>query len=89
MLAHETPEEDALAAAARRFRARVWGGVVIERDELTAILAESGFGAIRSDYPVGSYRAICARRADDVARILPGDVEPEQTNHTGALPRPA
>lgn len=89
VLAHEMPDQDPLATAARRFRARVWGGGVIERDELAAILGESGFGAIRSDYPVGCFRAICARRAEDVAGILPGHVEPEQAHHPGAVSRPA
>ncbi len=89
VLAHEMPDTDPVAAAARRFRARVWGGGVIGRGELTAILGESGFGAIRSDYPIGCFRAICARRLSDVAGILPGDVEPEQADHPGALSRPA
>jgi hypothetical protein len=89
VLTHELPSGDPLAAAARRFRARIWGGGVIDHGELTAILGESGFGAIRSDYPVGSFRAICACRASDAAEILPGHVDPERANHAGAVPRPA
>lgn len=89
VLTHELPDGDPLAAAARRFRAQVWGGGVIEHDELIAIMAESGFGAIRGDYPVGSFRAICGQRAGDGAGILRRDVESERANHAGALPRPA
>jgi len=39
----------------------VWGGGVIGREELTAILAESGFETVHPDYPIGSFRAICAQ----------------------------
>jgi precorrin-6B methylase 2 len=62
VLANELPGDDPLVAAARRFRARVWGGGVIEPPALESALAEAGFDAVRADYPVASFRAICARR---------------------------
>ncbi len=66
VLAHELPGGDHRAAAARRFRARIWGGGVLGAEELEEMLGESGFVGIRSDYPVGSFRAICARSPLDV-----------------------
>lgn len=62
VLASELPVDDPLVAAARRFRARVWGGGVIDPETLEADLAEAGFEAVRADHPVASFRAICARR---------------------------
>ncbi|HKJ36181.1 MAG TPA: class I SAM-dependent methyltransferase [Solirubrobacterales bacterium] len=62
VLASELPADDPLVAAARRFRARVWGGGVIETAELKSALAGAGFDAARTDHPVASFRAICARR---------------------------
>ncbi len=61
VLAHELPDDDRRSTAARRFRARIWGGGVVGPDELGSMLAASGFEAIRGDYPIGSFRAICAR----------------------------
>jgi len=60
-LTHEIPAGDRRSAAARGRCARIWGGGVIGGDEIAEMLAGSGFGSIRGDYPVGSFRATCAR----------------------------
>ena len=94
VLGHELPDgatDDSLGVAARRFRAGVWGGGVIEAPELSQLLAVAGFASIRADYPVGAFRAVCAMRAgpnDDepaAAGILPADDEPEREDHTRVL----
>ncbi len=73
MLTHEIPAHDRQAAAARSFRARVWGGGVVGAEEIAAMLERSGFGSIQGDYPVGSFRATCARNP------VPEPVEPAST----------
>ncbi len=49
VLAHEMPDTDPLAAAARRFRARVWGGGVYESDTFYRVSPEgtSAAAAVR------------------------------------------
>jgi SAM-dependent methyltransferase len=85
--------EDPVGDAAHRFRAGVWGGGVIEAPELSALLAAAGFASIRSDYPVGAFRAVCAtapgtKRSGSngrpAAEILPAH-EPEREDHTRAV----
>ncbi len=63
MLTSELPEDQPMVAAARRFRARIWGGGVIGSEELEAALRAAGFGGVHSEHPIGSFRAITARRA--------------------------
>jgi precorrin-6B methylase 2 len=63
MLTSELPEDRPMVAAARRFRARIWGGGVLRSEELEAALWASGFGGVHSEHPIGSFRAITARRA--------------------------
>lgn len=65
MLISELPENAPLVAAARRFRARVWGGGVVEAEELAESLSAAGFGEVRCEHPIGSFRAISARRPAD------------------------
>ena len=69
-----------MVAAARRFRARIWGGGVLGSKELEAALWASGFGGVQSEHPIGSFRAITARRApagesaeSSIARLAAGD----------------
>ena len=62
VLTHELPVDDRPAAAARSFQARIWGGGVIGAGEIAAMLGDAGYGSIRGQYPVGAFRATCARR---------------------------
>lgn len=70
----ELPDDAPIVAAARRFRARVWGGGVVSADALRAELAEAGFDSNEVDHPIGSFRAICARRAPESGVIEPGEL---------------
>lgn len=63
VLALEVPVADPVAAAAARFRARLWGGGALSADELTAKLEVAGFEDARVDPPVGGYRMFAGRRA--------------------------
>lgn len=56
----EAPEP--LIAAARRFRAGVWGGRAAPSGQLTEKLLAAGFEEVRPDPPVGSFRCTNARR---------------------------
>lgn len=62
VLALELPEDAPMIAAARRFRARVWGGGSMAPERLRTLLAEAGLGPTEVEHPIGSFRAICARR---------------------------
>lgn len=62
LLSNELPSDDPRVAAARRFRSRIWGGGTMSPDSLTLALTEAGFGEVRSEHPIGSFRMICARR---------------------------
>lgn len=62
VLTSELPEGAPLTAAARRFRARVWGGGAIDSGQLPAALTDAGFEAVRDEHPIGSFRAVCAQR---------------------------
>jgi ubiquinone/menaquinone biosynthesis C-methylase UbiE len=61
VLALDSPEADSLALAARRVRARLWGGGLIEAEEMTTMLNAAGFGSVRAGAPVGAYRTFAAR----------------------------
>jgi len=63
MLTSELPEDQPMVAAARRFRARIWGGGVLGSEQLEAALWTAGFDGVHSEHPIGSFRAITARRA--------------------------
>ena len=73
-----------LTAAARRFRARVWGGGVVAAEELGAALTAAGFDAVRDEHPIGSFRAICARRPRGRGRARPGAARRAQRLLIGA-----
>jgi SAM-dependent methyltransferase len=62
VLIDDLPADEPLTAAARRFRARVWGGGVTSPQELGRALDAAGFEAARAGGPIGSFRAVCARR---------------------------
>lgn len=62
VLIDDLPDDEPLTAAARRFRARVWGGGATSVKELGRALEEAGFEAARASGPIGSFRAVCARR---------------------------
>lgn len=62
VLSLDTDTPDELLAAARRFRAGVWGGRAISAERLAAKLRDSGYGEVRSDPPVGAFRCVNARR---------------------------
>lgn len=61
-LIDDLPADEPLTAAARRFRARVWGGGATSPEELGQALQAAGFEAARASGPIGSFRAVCARR---------------------------
>lgn len=63
VLALDLPFGDPLAAAARRFRARVWGGGTVTSVELLARLREAGLADAHTHPPVGAYRMYAARRS--------------------------
>ncbi len=63
VLALDVPVADPVAAAASRFRARLWGGGAVSADELIARLTAAGFEDARADPPVGGYRMFAGRRA--------------------------
>ena len=62
VLTLDTEADDRLHAAARRFRAGVWGGRAISADLLARKLAGAGFDEVRADPPVGAFRCLNARR---------------------------
>lgn len=73
VLTHELPEGSPMVSAARRFRARVWGGGVVAPERLRTDLVEAGFAPAEVDHPIGSFRAICARRTPaPTADLAPG-----------------
>ncbi len=74
VLALDVPESDPVAAAASRFRARLWGGGAVSADELIARLDLAGFEHSRANPPVGGYRMFAARRAQ-AAAADPGTVD--------------
>lgn len=53
-----------LLDAARRLRARVWGGGHIEPAALSALLGEAGLGELRCDPPIGAFRFLHGRRPE-------------------------
>jgi predicted O-methyltransferase YrrM len=63
VLALEVPATDPVAAAAARFRARLWGGGAVSAEELIAKLEGAGFEDARFDPPVGAYRMFAGRRS--------------------------
>lgn len=67
VLALELPEDEALVAASRRVRARLWGGGAIDPDALTGRLGRAGFENAQAHPPVGAYRMYAARRPPSVA----------------------
>lgn len=62
VLANDPPGGAGALGAARRFRARIWGGGTIDASSLGSRLERIGFEGVRTDYPIGSFRAICAAR---------------------------
>jgi SAM-dependent methyltransferase len=61
VLALDGSEADELALAARRVRARLWGGGLIGTAEMTTLLTGAGFASVRAGAPVGAYRTFAAR----------------------------
>jgi SAM-dependent methyltransferase len=76
LLTHALDGEDRLAGAGRRFRARVWGGGALPAEELTGMLARAGFETSRVDHPVGTFRTVCAQRAQ-VPALAPDPLRAE------------
>jgi SAM-dependent methyltransferase len=66
------PDDDPLTAAARSFRARVWGGGAPDPADVAATLREEGFERARLDPPVGAFQTICARAAAARPSTRPG-----------------
>lgn len=62
VLIDDLPPDEPLTVAARRFRARVWGGGSTSPEDLGRALEAAGFETARASGPVGSFRAVCARR---------------------------
>jgi SAM-dependent methyltransferase len=65
VLVVDVPEDDPLVAAARRVRARLWGGGAVESSDLLAQLEGSGYESVTAHPPVGAYRMIAARRGEE------------------------
>ncbi len=82
VLALDLPESEPLVAAARRVRARLWGGGAASREELLANLEGSGFEVVRAHPPVGAYRMYAARRPEVVAAASP--LDPPEADPVGA-----
>jgi len=61
VVALDGSEADALALAARRVRARLWGGGLIGTAEMTTLLTGAGFDSVRAGAPIGAYRTFAAR----------------------------
>lgn len=80
VLTHAPTGEDSLAEAGRGFRARVWGGGEIAPEDLAGILLRVGFEAPRVNHPVGTFRTICARRAE-VPALDPTPLTAEPARH--------
>ena len=74
VLALDVPVADPIAAAAARFRARLWGGGAVSVGELVAKLEGAGFDSPRADPPVGGYRMYAGRRAP-VGALAPAALE--------------
>lgn len=69
VLALDLPVGEPLVAAARRVRARLWGGGAMPCAELLGRVREVGFAEAHAHPPVGAYRMYAARRAPvDAAR---------------------
>ncbi|MGI8727306.1 MAG: class I SAM-dependent methyltransferase [Solirubrobacterales bacterium] len=62
VLTGDAPPGSALLRASRRFRARIWGGGLVESDRLRGELEMAGFERIRADGHLDSFRAFCACR---------------------------
>jgi len=71
VLALEVPVADPVAAAASRFRARLWGGGAVTADELIRKLEDAGFESARADPPVGGYRMFSARSSSVASAAEP------------------
>lgn len=87
VLALDTPDEEPLAAAARRFRARLWGGGAIPPQDLLARLRTEGFLSAHMHPPVGAYRMFAARRApvDARSRVSEREAGTEELEQVGNL----
>jgi predicted O-methyltransferase YrrM len=80
------PDDDPLTSAARRFRARVWGGGAPDPAEVAAELQLGGFGPPRLDPPVGSFQTICARAAVGAAAAVDPAASPTPAAHEAVEP---
>jgi hypothetical protein len=72
VLALDASDADPLSLAARRVRARLWGGGLIDAGEMTELLSVAGFDSVRVDAPVGAYRTFAARCPADGETAGPG-----------------
>jgi SAM-dependent methyltransferase len=61
VLALDLPVGDPVAAASRRFRARLWGGGAVDPDELIEGIELAEYVNARAHPPVGAYRMYAAR----------------------------
>ena len=61
-LTSELPGDAPVVAAARRFRARIWGGGSVEPQAMRDSLTKAGFAGAGVGHPIGSFRAIWAQR---------------------------
>jgi SAM-dependent methyltransferase len=67
VLSLDIPDDEPLAAASRRVRARLWGGGAPSPEELIEQLGDCGYGDAHAHPPVGAYRMFAARRLAEPA----------------------
>jgi SAM-dependent methyltransferase len=65
VIALDVPDDEPLTAASRRVRARLWGGGVVDADDLLAQLEGLGYESVKAHPPVGAYRMFAARRGEE------------------------
>lgn len=73
VLALDLPASEPVAAAARRVRARLWGGGAAPAGELLGQLRDSGFVGAHAHPPVGAYRMFAARRSPVASELIAED----------------
>lgn len=62
VLTGDAPQGSSLLRSSRRFRARIWGGGLVESDGLREELGLAGFEGVRMEGHLDSFRAFCACR---------------------------
>jgi len=69
VLALDLPSSEPLATAARRVRARLWGGGAVRSADLLSRLRDAGYEGAHAHPPVGAYRMYAARRSPSPAPL--------------------